>query len=109
MTKHVLLVFTSPTEGNEAQYNDWYNNVQLAEVLTTDGFVRAQRFKVSDILPAITEHDYLAIYEIENAEPEDAMKALRGLSGNFTMTEAIDLKNSKMTLASQASELLEAI
>ena len=109
MTKHVLLVFTNPTEGNEEQYNDSYNNVHLAEVLTTDGFVRAQRFKVSDILPAITEHKYLAIYEIENTEPEDAMKALRGLSGNFTMTEAIDLKSSKMTLASQASELLEAI
>jgi hypothetical protein len=109
MTKHVLLVFTSPTEGNETQYNDWYNNVHLAEVLTTDGFVRAQRFKVSDILPAITEHEYLAIYEIENTEPREAMKALRGLSVNFTMTDAIDLNNSKMTLASQVSELFEAI
>jgi hypothetical protein len=37
------------------------------------------------------------------------MKALRGLSGNFTMTDAIDLNNSKMTLASQVSELFEAI
>lgn len=69
MTKHVLLVFTSPTEGNEAQYNDWYNNVHLAEVLTTDGFVRAQRFKVSDILPAMTEHDQ-AIH-IDNRQSMD--------------------------------------
>ena len=51
MTKHVLLVFTSPVEGREDEYNAWYNDVHLGEVLTADGFVRAQRFKASEMLP----------------------------------------------------------
>ncbi len=108
MTKHVLLVFTSPVEGREDDYNAWYNDVHLGEVLTADGFVRAQRFKASEMMPSVTEHDYVAIYEIEDLDPKDAMKSLNGASGSFTMTDAIDLKQSKMMLASQVSDLVEA-
>ncbi|MBH30253.1 MAG: hypothetical protein CL520_08835 [Actinobacteria bacterium] len=108
MTKHVLLVFTSPVEGREDDYNAWYNDVHLGEVLTADGFVRAQRFKASEMMPSVTEHEYVAIYEIEDLDPKDAMKSLNGASGSFTMTDAIELKQSKMMLASQVSDLVEA-
>ena len=108
MTKHVLLVFTSPVEGREDAYNAWYNDVHLGEVLTADGFVRAQRFKASEILPSVTEHEYVAIYEIEDLDPGEAMKSLNGAAGSFTMTDAIELKQSKMMLASQVSDLVEA-
>ena len=108
MTKHVLLVFTSPVEGREDDYNAWYNDVHLGEVLTADGFVRAQRFKASEMMPSVTEHEYVAIYEIEDLDPKDAMKSLNGASGAFTMTDAIELKQSKMMLAAQVSDLVEA-
>lgn len=108
MTKHVLLVFTDPVDGKEDEYNAWYNDVHLGEVLQTDGFVRAQRFKVADLMPGVTDHTYVAIYELETDDPGAAMKALNGAAGGFTLTEAIDLRASKMTLASQASELVEA-
>ena len=32
MAQHALFVFTDPVEGKEEEYNDWYNNVHLAEV-----------------------------------------------------------------------------
>ena len=108
MTKHVLLVFTDPTEGREDEYNDWYNNVHLGEVLNTDGFVRAQRFKVADTMPGVTDHGYVAIYELETDDPGAAMKALTGASAGFTMTDAANLKNAKMSLATQASDLVES-
>lgn len=108
MTKHILLVFTDPVEGKDDEYNAWYNDVHLGEVLKTDGFVRAQRFKVADLMPGVTDHDYVAVYELETDDPGAAMKALGGASGDFTMTDAIDLKASKMTLASQVSDLVEA-
>jgi len=108
MTKHILLVFTSPVEGRDDDYNTWYNDVHLGEVLATDGFVRAQRFKVGDIMPGVTDHDYVAIYELETDDPGAAMKALNGAAKGFTMTDAIDLRDSKMTFASQVSDLVEA-
>jgi hypothetical protein len=108
MTKHVLLVFTDPVEGKEDEYNAWYNDVHLGEVLQADGFVRAQRFKVADLMPGVTDHSYVAIYELETDDPGAAMKALNGAAGSFTMTDAIDLKKAKMSLASQVSDLVEA-
>jgi hypothetical protein len=107
MTKHVLLVFTDPVEGKEDEYNTWYNDVHLGEVLQTDGFVRAQRFKVADFMPGVTDHTYVAIYELETDDPRAAMKALNGVSGEFTMTDAIDLRKAKSTLASQVSDLIQ--
>ncbi|MGF1597652.1 MAG: hypothetical protein ACFCVK_12105 [Acidimicrobiales bacterium] len=108
MTKHVLLVFTDPVEGREDEYNTWYNDVHLPEVLRTDGFVRAQRFQVADLMPGVTDHGYVAIYELETDDPGAAMKALNGAAGKFTMTDAVDLRKAKMSLASQVSELIEA-
>ncbi|MDG2113251.1 MAG: hypothetical protein P8N02_11635 [Actinomycetota bacterium] len=107
MTKHVLFVFTDPVEGKEDEYNSWYNDIHLGEVLQTDGFVRAQRFKVSDMMPGVTEHEYVAIYELETENPGAAMKALNGSLKTFTMTDAIDLRSAKMTLAGQVSDLVE--
>jgi hypothetical protein len=108
MTKHVLLVFTDPVAGKEDEYNRWYNDVHLGEVLETDDFVKAQRFKVADLMPGVTDHDYVAIYELDTEDPGAAMAALKGATGRFNMSDAIDLKSAKMTLASQVSELAEA-
>lgn len=108
MTKHVLLVFTDPVEGKDDEYNTWYNEVHLPEVLATDGFVRAQRFKVAEMMPGVTDHTYVAIYELETDDPGAAMKALGEASGGFTKTDATDLRASKMTLASQVSDLIKA-
>jgi len=108
MTKHVLLVFTDPVEGRDDEYNQWYNDVHLGEVLQTPGFVRAQRFKVADTMPGVTDHEYVAIYELETDDPGAAMKALSGSAGQMTMTDAIDLKAAKMSLASEVSALVEA-
>ncbi|MEM9564551.1 MAG: DUF4286 family protein [Actinomycetota bacterium] len=106
MTKHVLLVFTDPAEGREDDYNAWYNEVHLPEVLQTDGFVRAQRFKVADLMPGVTDHQYVAIYELETDDPGAAMAALGHASKTFTTTDATDLTNAKMSLATQASDLI---
>ncbi|MDH4146073.1 MAG: hypothetical protein OEY23_13005 [Acidimicrobiia bacterium] len=108
MTKHVLLVFTDPVEGKEDEYNRWYNDVHLGEVLQTPGFVRAQRFKVADLMPGVTDHTYVAIYELETDDPGAAMKALQGGAGTMTMSDAIDLKSAKMSLASEVSALVSA-
>ena len=107
MTKHVLLVFTDPVDGREDEYNAWYNDVHLGEVLQIDEFVRAQRFKVADLMPGVTEHQYVAIYELETDDPRAAMKALGEAGKTFTMTDAADLTGAKITLASQVSDLVE--
>ncbi|MGY9074366.1 MAG: hypothetical protein ACKVHU_15620 [Acidimicrobiales bacterium] len=55
-------------------------------MLEIDGFVRAQRFRMADLTPGVTAHDYAAIYELETEDPGAAMAALRGRLGVFTMS-----------------------
>lgn len=66
MTETRLIVFTKPTEGREAEYNDWYDNRHLTDILAIPGFRGAQRFRHRPTAtgPSAPE-EYMAIYEIE--------------------------------------------
>lgn len=57
MARGVYVVRTRPTDGHEDDFNRWYDEVHVPEVLEVPGFVSARRFRSGD--------DYLAIYELE--------------------------------------------
>lgn len=77
MTKALLVVLTSPTEGREDEYNDWYSNAHLADVLKAAGFEAAQRFAfVPSKLSRNPAAPYLAIYEVDADKREQAEKLL---------------------------------
>jgi hypothetical protein len=94
--KHVLVVFSNPTtEGQESEYNDWYTNQHLGEVLDVPGVVAAQRFKLhgdSTTLPG----RYLALYEVEHNDPPAVMQGLTNASASGVMylSPAIDVANT---------------
>ena len=107
MAKHVLLVFSNPTEGAEDEYNRWYNEVHLPEVVQTDGFVSARRFKFDDGASGVVEQRYLAIYEVDSDDVELAKKALGQAAGSYHMSGAFDVKTAKVAWASAVSDLVE--
>jgi hypothetical protein len=77
MATSLLVVLTSPTEGREDEYNDWYSNEHLADVLKAAGFAAAQRYKfVPSTLSKRPAAPYLAIYEVDSAQREQAEKLL---------------------------------
>ena len=51
MADHHMLVFTNPLPGREAEFNKWYDEVHLPEVLQVKGFVAARRYVVSGDSP----------------------------------------------------------
>jgi hypothetical protein len=68
-----LIVYTTPAEGREDEYNDWYDNVHLAEVLALGPFVQATRHRISESQVFPVNHTYVAIYDFEG--PADAALA----------------------------------
>lgn len=81
MKEHVLIVYSSPVPGREQEYNDWYNNQHLQDVLTVPGYRRAQRFKLTDLklddaMPDVG-HQYAAFYFMETDDPEAALNDLK--------------------------------
>jgi len=70
MPKAVLIVTSAPVSAErEDEYNDWYDNIHLADICALPGFVGAKRYK----LAGDADQPYLAVYDIDHDDPEAAM------------------------------------
>ena len=82
-----IVVLSSPQPGREAEFNDWYDNVHLGELLDIPGIVGATRYKSSTSgtdEPDQPPHPYLAIYEVEG-DLAPVIKEIWERAGNGTM------------------------
>ena len=79
MAKYMMIVFSNPVEGKEDEYEDWYSNVHVSEIVEkVPGFVSAQRFAM---VPEHSnggrpDHRYLAVYDVETDDPEKTFAKL---------------------------------
>lgn len=107
MTTYVL-VFSDPVEGREEEYNDWYNNVHLREVVAVDGILNAQRFESSEAQVFEDQsHRYLAIYEIDESYGAKAVvENMLGGRDAMQMSDAMDLDNAKVTVVSSITDIV---
>ena len=87
MAKGIVYVETRPaTPERAAEYNTWYDEVHLPEVVAVDGFVSARRYA-----PVNDDGPYVAMYEIEG---DDLQAILQGMlevagGGGFRMSDAM--------------------
>ena len=59
----LLMVFTDIDTKQDADFNDWYNQEHVADLLSLPGFLNAARYEAARGGPR-----YLACYELESAE-----------------------------------------
>jgi hypothetical protein len=60
---HLVLILTEPTQGLEEEYNDYYENLHLREVLQVTDLKTAQRFKLAAQAGGDCPLPYLAVYQ----------------------------------------------
>ena len=95
----VFVTYNQPkTPADAAEYNRWYRDVHLPDVLSCPGFIRAQRFRITDVAmidqPWVTNLEYLNIYEHAAANVDDynaAFQAVRSgiANGDIVMTNTL--------------------
>ena len=90
--RFTVMVLTEPTEGNEEQFNDYYENTHLEEVIATSNFTSAQRFKLAGNAGEDCPLPYLALYETEG---ESAEAVLADLSARRSEREQSDSLNKR--------------
>ncbi len=78
MPKYKMLVMTSPVDGREDDFNEWYQTRHLGQVTAVPGFVSAQLFKLAKVLSAHEAQPYLAIYDIEADDLDGVITEMRG-------------------------------
>jgi len=99
MQRHSLLVLTKPFEGSDEEFNRWYDEQHLADVLDIPGFVSARRYRIVDSRyqgEALLLWRYLAIYEIECDDLSQALDEIRKRSGTTAMPISDTLDMSKV-------------
>ncbi len=84
MPRYKFLVLTNPRPGEEAEYNRWYDEVHLGDVVAVPGFVAAQRFRIEDAAD-FSGYRYLSIYDIDSDDPKATFEALTARAGTDAM------------------------
>jgi hypothetical protein len=95
--EYTLIVYTSPADGREEEYNAWYDDVHLPEFSALPGVISGRRFKVASAV-ADAKPTYAAVYELSTS-PDEVMAAMNvGIKdGTMHMSDAIDVASVNMT------------
>lgn len=87
MAKGIILVETRPSSPDrEQEYNTWYDDVHLRELVALDGFVSARR-----LTPVDGDGPYVAIYEVEGDDLKSVLNNMVANAGQLTMSDALQL------------------
>jgi hypothetical protein len=108
MADSYLFVFSNPTEGNDDEFNSWYETRHVPDVLDVEGVTAAQRYELAPITPPEAEgiaappapaHRYLAVYELDR-DPDIVMGSFleRVGSGEMALSDSLDLAGVSMAV-----------
>ncbi|HTQ19891.1 hypothetical protein [Mycobacterium sp.] len=87
MAKGIIHVETRPSSPDRDQeYNTWYDEVHLPELVALDGIVSARRLR-----PVDGDGPYLALYEIEGDDLQAILDNLHANSRGLNMSDALQL------------------
>jgi hypothetical protein len=73
--RNAFLVYANPVPGREVEFNDWYQNTHMGDLVQRPGFIGAQRFRiVTEVNPKPTQNGYaqgyLIVWDTEDADPK---------------------------------------
>jgi hypothetical protein len=88
MKKYKMLVFTHAVPGLEKDFDDWYQNTHLKDIVGIKSFAAAQRYAFTMSItdgPALAPN--LAIYDIETDDIQGAIQAMNDFAraGNMPL------------------------
>jgi hypothetical protein len=95
MSKQIFMVFTNPVPGQEKEFNDWYDDVHLDDVLKVPGIVSAARYKLGPVQRQEPPYkfQYVALYEIDTDDVASVVAELKRRGGTDEMPLSPALAN----------------
>jgi hypothetical protein len=97
MPRYKLVVMTRPVDGREKEFNDWYQDVHLRDLVAVDGIKSAQRFRLSrTVVPDPEPLPYLAIYDVETDDIDKTLEDLqsRATGGRMFISPALAIEGA---------------
>ena len=96
MPDYKMVVMSRPTECREEEYNEWYQNTHLHDLVALEGFCSARRYKLAQSLREGNDYPYMAVYKIETTDIGAVVDNLTraATDGRIRMSDAIDTATS---------------
>jgi hypothetical protein len=93
MPHHYLLAMTNALPGQDVEFNRWYDERHLSDVMNVPGVVRALRLQAIDGLRGPLSWNYVTLYELDTEDPAGLLQELSSRAGTDLMplTSAMDL------------------
>jgi len=102
--KFIQIVFSNPAEGKDDEFNEWYDNVHIPDLLAIPGMLSAQRYALHDAeiyrMEGATppEHRYLLIYEMEGDVDAIMQKIQENVAaGKISMADCLDMSSWRLS------------
>ena len=92
--RHLLQVSSRAMPGRDADYDRWYTEVHVWDVLALPGFLSCERFRRT-VVGGNGESDFVAIYEVETDDPAALLQSLFEAAPKMQMTDAIDATSAR--------------
>lgn len=110
MAAYNIIVLSKPVPGQEAEFEDWYTNQHIRDLLKVPGVTTAQRFRVLEDRSANTAHQYVARYEVETDDLAAMMALISARLGGpeMPMSEAFDMATATFLVVEPVTEKLNA-
>lgn len=88
MTRYRMVSLTNVLDGREKEFNDWYEQIHLGDLLALDGMKSGQRYRLIDD----PDWAYLADYEVETDDIRGLLNRMdqRARSGEIYFSPAFD-------------------
>lgn len=80
-----LVVLTNAVPDQDSEFNAWYDNIHLKDILKLPGLVAATRFRMVTSMTGDSHYRYCAIYDLESDDPERAISEMQAIAGTADM------------------------
>jgi hypothetical protein len=92
MPKYRLVMLSQALPGRDEDYERWYDETHIPDMLQVPGFTACQRFRIVKNVLGETTYPYCTIYEMEADSADAALGAMFGAmqSGKMRMSDSVD-------------------
>lgn len=100
MGKYILFVLAAPKDGQDAEFNLWYDERHLPDICGIPGIVSAVRYEAQTLGNVSPPQPYATIYELQTDDPEGVMAEMRRriAAGLIEISDAFDKTSASLWL-----------
>jgi hypothetical protein len=99
MARYQYVILTQAVQGMQDEFERWYDEVHLKDVLKVPGIVSAKRYRIVRLQAEDLGAPLwcsLAVYEMETDDPDQVLARIRALAGTEAMPLTDALNRSGM-------------